>query len=80
MADIPVMASTIRPITHKDVPVLETRFPVASRYSKDLLISVHMLNIFITNSWFIEPFSLLPLFSKDSFTDDNQAANLSCWE
>lgn len=60
------------------IPVLELRFPVASRYSKGLVRSVPMLNIFITFSAFHPPLSLVPLLSKESFTDTNQAASLSC--
>lgn len=59
------------------VPVLELRFPVASRYSKGLVRSVPMLNIFMMFSA-VHPFILLPLLSKESFTDTNQAASLSC--
>lgn len=62
------------------IPVLELRFPVASRYSKDLVRSVPMLNNFIMFSALNPPLSLLPLLSKDIFTDTNQAAILSCWQ
>lgn len=65
--------------THRAIPVLELRFPVASRYSKGLVRSLPMLNIFITFSALHPPLSLLPLLSKDSFTDTNQAVILSCW-
>lgn len=65
------------PKTHGDIPVLELRFPVASRYSKGLVTSVPMLNIFIMFSALQPPPSLLPLLSKESFTDTNQAASLS---
>lgn len=60
------------------VPVLELRFPVASRYSKGLVRSVPMLNIFIMFSAVHPPPSLFPLLSKESFTDTSQAASLSC--
>lgn len=64
--------------THMATPVLELRFPVASRYSKGLVRSVPMLNSFIIFSALHAPPSLLPLLSKESFTDVNQAASLSC--
>lgn len=60
------------------VPVLEWRFPVASRYSNDLVNSLPVLNIFIISSVLKLPDSLLPLLSKDSFTDTNHAVIFSC--
>lgn len=53
---------------------------MASRYSKDLVMSVAMLNIFITLSALQDELSLLAFFSQASFTDTSQAAILSCWQ
>lgn len=62
-----------------NIPVLELRFPVASRYSKGLVKSAPELNILIMFSA-CKPLSLLLFLSMVIFTDTSQAVSLSCEE